>query len=294
MRKRHTKYGDREKIYGLLFASPGIIFFGMFYIWPMGQAIYMSFCRWNIISIPQWTGWENFAKLLSSEEFYNSLRASLYYSFGTAIPIWFVALGLAVLFNRTFTGRKIYLVLFYLPVVIPLIVWSILWKIMYHPTYGLLTIITDPLGFTNISWLTSKQLAMPSMIILSIWKGTPYYAVIYLAGLASVPKEYVEAARVDGASNIQAFLHIVLPLLKPIIAFIVVISLINAFQVFDIFYAMTAGGPGSATRVMPYFIYQSAFYNLEMGYACAASIIFFLLMFVLSFVTLQILKPARK
>lgn len=294
MRKIGLKYEERKAVCGLLFVLSGVIFFGIFYIWPIVQTIYTSFCRWSIIGTSRWIGLKNFVKLLSSEGFYNSLRASLYYSFGTAIPLWFIGLSVAVLFHRIPAGKRGYLTLFYIPVVIPLIAWSILWMIMYHPTFGLLTIITVPLGFINIPWLTSKHLAMPSMIILSIWRGIPYYGVIYLAGLAAIPEQYIEAAQVEGANNRQVFLYITLPLLKPMITYVVIISLINAFQIFDIFYAMTGGGPGSRTEVMPYFIYKSAFHDLKMGYTCAASVIFFFLILTLSFIILRTLKMGKE
>jgi len=291
-RKSLRGYSKREAIYGFIFALPAIIFFSTFYVFPILKTIQISLCKWDILGTPIFIGLENFERLLSLDEFYNSLLVSLYYAFGTTVPIWFIALGLAVLFNREFIFRWGYLVIFYLPVVIPLIVWCILWQILYHPTYGPLTLITRPLGFVDIPWLTSSKLAMPSIIILSIWKGTPFYMVIYLAGLISVPQEYVEAAQIDGANRLQTFWYIIIPLLKPIILYVVIISIINAFQVFDPFYVMTSGGPGSATRVVPLFIYQSAFHYLKMGITSAASIIFFLLMLSLSLVILKAFRSS--
>lgn len=286
------KYSRREATYGFLFALPAIIFFGTFYLFPIIKTAQVSLYKWDILGTPTFVGLQNFEKLFDLDEFYNSLWVSLYYAFGTTVPIWFIALGLALLFNRRFKFRWGYLVTFYLPVVVPLIVWCILWQIMYHPTYGILTLITRPLGFVDVQWLTSSKLAMPSIIILSIWKGTPFYMVIYLAGLVSIPEEYVEAAQIDGANRFQTFLHIIIPLMKPIILYVVIISIINAFQIFDPFYVMTEGGPGSATRVVPLFIYQSAFHHLKMGIASAASLIFFAMILGLSLVILRAFRSS--
>jgi len=288
------RYSKREVIYGLIFASPAIIFFGAFYIFPIFRAFQISFYKWDILGTPSYTGLGNFKRLLTLGEFYQSLRASLYYAFGTAVPIWFLAMGFALAFNNKFRFNTSYLVIFYIPVVIPLIVWTILWRLMYHPSYGLLTFVTKPLGLVNIPWLTSSKLAMPSIIILSIWKGTPAYMIIYLAGLTSIPKEYIEAAQIDRATKFQTFRYIIVPLLKPVILYVVIISVIIAFQIFDPFYAMTAGGPGSTTRVVPLFVYQSAFHHLKMGIASAASIIFFSMILILSFILLKVFGFERE
>jgi len=195
-----------EKIYGFIFALPAIVFFAVFYFLPIIKTLQISFYRWDFLSPPAFEGLRNYVVLLKSSEFHNSLWKSFYYAFGTTIPIWFIALGLAVLFNRITSTSWLYLVVYYIPVVIPLIVACIVWQIMYHPSYGMLTLITRPLGFVDIPWLTSSRLAMPSIILLSIWKGTPFYMVIYLAGLVSIPKEYTEAAQIDGANKYQVFL----------------------------------------------------------------------------------------
>lgn len=285
--RRHSR---REIIYGFLFALPAIVFFSIFYFLPIAKTVQISFYRWDILGAPIFNGLNNYRVLLGSGEFYNSLSKSFYYSFGTTVPIWFIALGLAILFNRDFRFRWGYLLVYYFPVIIPLIVACILWQIMYHPTYGFLTLVTRPLGFVDVPWLTSSRLAMPSLILLSIWKGTPFYMVIYLAGLASIPKEYVEAAQIDGAGKHQIFRYVTIPLLTPVILYVIVISILAALQVFDPFYVMTKGGPGSATRVIPLFIYESAFKYLKMGIASSASLIFFALMLGLSLIVLKLFR----
>jgi multiple sugar transport system permease protein len=160
---------------------------------------------------------------------------------------------------------------------------------MYHPTYGLLTIFTRPLGFQYIRWLNDTNLAMPALILLSIWKGTPAYMIIYLAGLRSIPVEYYEAAQIDGANWVQRLWYITLPLLRPVMLYVAVISIIVAFQVFSPAYLLTRGGPGSATRVLPIFIFQNAFEYLKMGYASAASLVLLLTLLGLTLVQFRLL-----
>jgi multiple sugar transport system permease protein len=173
-----------------------------------------------------------------------------------------------------------------------LTVWTILWNLMLNPGFGLLTLVTNPLGFHYIPWLADPNLAMPALILLSIWKGLPYYTVILLAGMRSIPVEYYEAARVDGTNAWHMFWHITLPLLRPIVLYVVVIAVLVSFQVFTPSYLLTNGGPGSATRVLPLYIYQTAFVDLRMGDAATASVIMFLMMLGFTIAQLRLLRSS--
>ena len=282
---------QREIKYGWLFASPAIIFFSLFYLYPLGRALYISFHRWSLLSQPKFIGLGNYARLFTDPEFLNSLKVTFYYTFGTVIPIWILALALALIFHENFRWKQFYLTVYYMPAVITLTVWSLVWLLMYHPASGLLTLFTKPLGFEFIRWLNDPSLAMPSLILLSIWKGTPFYMIFFLAGLRSIPATYYEAAMVDGATWLQRFWHITLPLLRPVMLFVAVFSIIVAFQVFTPVFVLTQGGPGSATRVMPYFIVQNAFDFLRMGYASAASFVLLLILMGLTFIQFRAIGP---
>ena len=202
-RRRAGVIRQREIKWGLLFAAPAVIFFSVFYLFPLGRAIYISFHRWSLLSQPKYIGFRNYVRLWNDPEFFNSLFVTFYYTFGTVIVIWILALALALLFNQGFRGRQTYLTIYYLPAVVTLTVWSLIFRLMYHPVSGLLTIFTHPLGFDFIRWLNDPKLAMPALILLSIWKGTPFYMIILLAGLRSIPVDYYEAAMVDGATAWQ-------------------------------------------------------------------------------------------
>ena len=275
--------------YGLLFASPALVFFGVFYIFPLAWAVWISFNEWSLLSEPAYVGLENYRLLLQDAEFLNAIKVTFYYVFGTCVPIWILALGLALVFNRPFRFRQFYLSAYYVPAVISLFVWCLLWLLVYQPSWGLMTLATEPLGFGYVRWLRDPDLAMPALILLSVVKGTPAYMIIYLAGLRGIPADYHEAAAVDGANVVQRFRDITLPLLRPVMLYVAVISIIVAFQVFTPAYILTRGGPGSATRVLPMFVFENAFEFLKMGYASAASMLLVLMLLGLTLIQFRLL-----
>ncbi|MBW7882262.1 MAG: sugar ABC transporter permease [Caldilineaceae bacterium] len=232
----------------------------------------------------------NYLNLFNDKEFGNSVWVSFYYAFGVCIVIWLLALTAALIFNQDFRFRQGYLTVYYLPAVISLTVWSLVWLFLYNPSFGLFSEFARWLGFTDVRMLNNPTTAMPGLIILSIWKGTPVYMLIFLAGLRAIPGDYFEAAKVDGATALQRLWYITLPLLRPVFLYIVVISIIEAFKVFTPMYLLTNGGPGSATRVLSMFIFQNGFQFLKMGYASAASVIFLLILLVFSMVQFRILR----
>ncbi|MGH2561112.1 MAG: carbohydrate ABC transporter permease [Thermomicrobiales bacterium] len=275
--------------YGLIFASPALIFFSVFYIFPLGWAVWISFNEWSLLGSPEYIGLDNYRNLLNDSEFINAIKVTFVYVFGTVIPIWILALGLALVFNRPFRFRQFYISAYYIPAVISLFVWCLLWVLVYQPSWGLMTLASEPLGFGYVRWLNDRNLAMPALILLSIIKGTPAYMIIYLAGLRGIPTDYYEAASLDGANSFQKFRDVTLPLLRPVMLYVAVISIIVAFQVFTPAYVLTSGGPGNATRVLPMFIFENAFEFLKMGYASAASMLLLLMLLGLTLIQFRLL-----
>ncbi len=280
----------RKMRFGLLFAAPAFFFFGLFYVYPLFQTFYVSLFSWSLLDEPRFIGATNYVNLSNDKEFLNSVGVSFYYAIGVCVAIWIISLGLALMFNQTFRFRQAYLSIYYLPAVISLTVWSLVWLFMYNPSFGVFSEFARWLGFTNVRMLDNPRTAMPAMILLSIWKGAPLYMLIYLAGLRAIPGDYYEASKVDGANILQRFWFITLPLLRPVFLYVVVISIIGAFQAFTPMYLLTNGGPGSATRVLSMFIFQNGFQFLKMGYASAASVIFLLILLVFSIVQFRILR----
>lgn len=278
--------------YGLIFAAPAILFFGVFYVFALGWAIWISFNDWNLLGTPSYVGLENYRNLLNDSEFINSIKVTFLYVFGTVIPTWILALGLALVFHRAFRFRQFFLAAYYIPAIISIVVWSLLWQLIYQPSWGLLTLVTGPLGFDNVRWLNDQDLAMPALILLSVIRAVPAYMIVYLAGLQGIPGDYYEAASLDGAGEFQKFRDITLPLLRPVTLYVAVISIVGAFQVFTPAYILTQGGPGSATRVLPMFIFEHGFTFLNMGYASAASMVLLVLLLGLTFIQFRLLgKP---
>jgi ABC-type sugar transport system permease subunit len=273
---------SRESIWGLVFVAPAVAFFSLFYAYPVGWAAWISLHDYNMLSDPVWVGLDNYERLFRGKRFLQSTKATFYYTFATVVPIWVIGLALAVVFNMRFPLRRFFLTIIYLPAVVSLTVWCLLFLLIYHPSYGLLTFVTRPLGFEYVRWLNDRDLAMPALILLSVLKGIPAYMIIYLAGLGAIPTEYYEAAALDGATAWRRFWGITLPLMRPVLLYVGVISIIGGFQVFTPAYLMTQGGPGTTTEVLPLFIFENAFGNLRLGYASAASMVLFAMLLLLT------------
>jgi ABC-type sugar transport system permease subunit len=280
---------NREAIWGLLFILPAVVFFAVFYFYPIVWAGWISLHEYNMLNDPKWVGLDNYERLFRGTQLKESTKATFYYTFGTVIPIWIIAMGLALVFNNAFRLRRFFLSIVYLPAVISLTVWCLLFLLIYQPSYGLMTFVTKPLGFEYVRWLNDRDLAMPALILLSVLKGVPAYMIIYLAGLSAIPNEYYEAASLDGANFWSRFRDVTLPLLKPVLLYVAVISIIFGFQVFTPAYLLTNGGPGSVTRVLPLFIFENAFGHLRMGYASAASMVLFALLLGLTLIQFRLL-----
>jgi ABC-type sugar transport system permease subunit len=298
-----------ERRAAYLFLSPGLLLFFLFVLVPVVAALYLSFCRYDIIHPPVWLGLRNYARLgediANHGVFYRSLRNTAQYAIGT-IPIGMaLALGLALLVNAGLRGVSIYRTSYYLPVVTSLVAISMVWMWLYDPSYGLLNYALEllgrglsrglgrPVAIPPQAWLGDPGLAMASIVVMSIWRGLGYNMVIYLAGLQGIPEHLYEAAIIDGASRWQRFRAITWPLLKPTTAFILVISVIGASQVFAQVYVMTNGGPNDSTTTIVHQIFQNAFSFMKMGYASAMAFVLFGLIFLLSLITLRVTRGGQ-
>jgi multiple sugar transport system permease protein len=287
----------REERTAYLFLAPGLALFILFVLIPVIAAFYLSFCRYDIIHSPIWIGARNYSRigqdLADHGVFYLSLRNTAQYAIGT-IPIGMaLALGLALLLNARLRGVTLYRTTYYLPVVTSLVAVSLVWMWIYDPSYGLLNHLLMKLSggrITPQTWLANPGQAMPAIIAMSIWRGLGYNMVIYLAGLQGIPEHLYEAALLDGATPWQRFKAITWPLLKPTTAFIFVVSIIGASQVFAQVYVMTNGGPNNATTTIVHQIFQNAFSFMKMGYASAMAFVLFGLIFLLSLINLRLLR----
>ncbi len=283
--KKHFK---RDYV-GLLFVLPGLIFFCVFRFWPMIQALYVSLHEWNLLTAPKFIGLQNYAQLFSNTDLKESLIATFKYVIGSTIPLWVLALAVAILFNREIVFRQGLLAAYFLPLIMSVAIVAVIFKLLYHPQGLLNVFLWYRFGFT-LNWLTDKTIAPLALIIMALWKNLGYYTLLYLAGLEGIPIELIEAAKIDGASPWRTFVSITLPLLRPTVVLVMVMSLISSFQAFTEQYIMTEGGPGNATRVLTLLIYQNAFQYLRMGWASTMAILLFVIILLLTVIQMRLLK----
>jgi ABC-type sugar transport system permease subunit len=277
--------------YAILLPTLAIIF--IFRFLPMLQAFYISLHEYDLIRPARFIGFDNFIDLVQDPLFLNSARVSVTYVVLSCVPVWVLSLALAMLFNREIRAKNYFRSAAFMPVVMPAVVNAVVWTFMYHQD-GVVNTILGWFGLDPIPWLRSSKWALWAVIIIGIWRATPYYMVIFLAGLQAIPQKYYEAAQIDGASSWNQFRHITLPLLKPTLLLVMVMSVIVAMKVFAVPLIMTGGGPADSTRVLPLFIYQTAFEFFKMGRAAAMSVFLFAAMMIFTVFQIRLFSAGEE
>jgi multiple sugar transport system permease protein len=272
-----------EMWYGYLFVLPIVLGYVAFLLGPVIYAFVMSFSNWSLLHSLKFTGMDNYARALTADPvFWSSLLNTLYFSAGM-VPINIgVALLLALLLSRNLPLMGLFRTAIFTPVVVSLVVWAIVWKFIFATDGGLVNLIIRQFGFKDIPWLFSMTWTMPVVILVSALKNVGMNMVIFLGALSTVPKDYYEAARIDGASAWSSFRSITLPLISPAIFMTTIITIIGSLKVFGQVYVMTQGGPGTSTYVLVYYIYRLAFRSYEFGYASTISFILFFIIMLLT------------
>lgn len=290
---RSTLREMRKQWSAYLFLAPTLILYGVFTFAAVAYAFYLSFHEWNILEPEKpFVGGDNYARLLGDERFSGSIFNTVYYT-AVSVPLTMgIGLLIALLLNSQIRGRGFFRTLFYLPVVTPLVIAAIIWKWIYNGDYGLLNYYLLQLGIIHepLRWLSDPNLAMPAVIATTVWKSVGFSMVVYLAGLQSIPEDYYDAAKIDGASGVQRLKDITLPLLSTTTLFLAVVSVLGAFQVFTEIFIMTNGGPLRRTTTIVYNIYTTAFKNFDMGYASAMAFAMFGMMFAFTLVQLRVMR----
>lgn len=283
---------DREGVAAGLFLLPNLIGFLIFTAIPVGAAFALAFYDYDLLLGASFAGLENFREIFTEDEVFRAAFFNTVYFTLVSVPLS-VVLGLAtaMLVNQALRGVVIFRSIFLLPYVTVTVALSLVWKWIYLPDVGLINSALGLVGLDGPAWLTSSTWAMPGLIIMSVWKGFGYNMVLFLAGLQGIPEHLYDAAKVDGATPWRRFLHVTLPLLSPTTFFVVVISIISSFQVFDQALIMTGGGPGTATTTLVLYIYQKGFQSFDMGYAAAVALVLFAAIFV--FTVVQFLFQRR-
>lgn len=273
----------RENLIAFLFISPWIIGFIVFWIGPFIASVILSFCRYDIITPPRFTGLDNYITMSKDPLFWQSLKVIILYACGR-IPLGVVTgLLLATLLNQKIKGVGLFRVIYYAPVVLPPVATSLMWMWMYNPGFGLLNMfIWNFFHIRGPNWLYSEIWVLPALMIMAVWSAVGRNLIIYLAGFASVPEQLYEAAEIDGANRWQKFFKVTIPVLTPVIFFNLVIDTIAVFQLFTQAYVMTGGGPNNASLFFVYYIYQKAFEQFRAGYASSLAWALFIVIMVFS------------
>ena len=276
----------RRNIYGILFVAPAMLFFLIFDLYPMANGLYLSLTDYTLLKPPKYVGFDNFVNLLSNKEFLNGLKVTVLFVLGTTVPKWILSLLLAMLFTRPFIGREAFKVLYFTPTLLSGVVVSLVWKLIFNAN-GMAGVLVRPyVGTSEIFWLASSTLTPLVLIFIDNWAGIPFFMIVWIAGLVGIPKEFYEAALIDGAGRWQAFWNVTLPLLRPTTLFVVVVSTIGSLQAFSLQFIMTRGGPSNVTTTVALLVYKYGFEYFRMGVAAAMSVIMFI--FIIAITLIQI------
>jgi multiple sugar transport system permease protein len=282
-----VKAGHREALWGFLFILPTYLGFAIFILGPVVAVAGMSFTKFDVLTGAEFTGLTNYVRLLSDERLRNVYTNTFVF---TIFAVFFnvsIGLALAVLLNRRLPRllRNFFRSVYFFPLLIAHTYVAVIWQFLYQRDTGVINYYLSLVGIASISWLGSAAWVLPSVIIMDVWKNTGFAMIIFLAGLQNIPKDYYEAARLDGANAVQLFLRITFPLLSPTIFFVLVIFMIGAIQVFDTIIVLTGGGPGDASKSVVIYIYEQAFQNFDLGYASTVAMTLFVV--ILIFTLLQ-------
>jgi multiple sugar transport system permease protein len=278
---------------GRLFVAPNLAAVAVFMIFPLVFSLYMSFQQWDVFRPPKFVGLKNFNELFTSDPlFLIAIRNTVVFTLGTVVPTIVVSLLVAGVLNRKVKGIGIFRTIVFLPLAISSVVMAVVWQFVFNTDNGLLNIMLGWVGIGPVPWLVDPKWAMVSLCIVSVWRSVPFATVILLAAMQGVPETVYEAAKIDGAGEIRQFVFITVPLIRGAMSFVLVISIIHAFQAFDMVYVLNGanGGPESATYVLGIMLFQRAFSFLEFGYASALAWVMFAILLVLTVVQLRLTR----
>jgi ABC-type sugar transport system permease subunit len=277
--KRKSSFG-KERI-GYVLIAPFALFFMIFIVAPLLINLFLSFTSYNLFSL-EFIGLKNYQNLLTDRVFPIAFRNTLIYTFFTLFLSMGGGLAAATFLNRKVPGLIFYRTGFYLPFITSMAAASMIWLWMYEPSMGIFNLVLNALGISSKYWLYDPNLAMICLIIVSVWKNIGYNMIIYLAGLQGIPSSLYEAASVDGANFYQKFIHITVPMLKPVTFFLFITGFIGSFNVFDLVIIMTNGGPMYATTTIAHQIYDRGFNGFLFGYSAAMSMVLFAIVAIIT------------
>ncbi|XVU20829.1 carbohydrate ABC transporter permease [Actinoplanes sp. CA-054009] len=287
VRKRRA---DDTKL-ALAFIAPAFIGFVAFMLWPTLRGIYLSFTKFNLLTPPEWTGLDNYVRMVQDPVFWNSLKVTVYYVVINIALQTALALGIAVMMQRLTRRtwlRGIVLTPYLVSNVVAAMVF--LWILDYQ--LGIGNRVLELIGMDRIAFLADSAWVIPTIAVINVWRHVGYTALLIFAGLQTIPESLYEAGRVDGASELTMFRRITLPLLRPILALVLIITVVGSFQVFDTVAITTRGGPVDSSRVLQYYIYDMAFGRFQFGYASAMSVGLLVVLVIITFLQYRLTRAS--
>ncbi|NLE82058.1 MAG: sugar ABC transporter permease [Rhodococcus sp.] len=281
----------REYLLFALFTIPNLALIAIFAYWPVLGNAYLSLTRWDMIApSPTFVGLDNYVQLLTDPAFLRVLRITLIWVVTVVGVSLAGGLALALLFATGRRGSAAVSALAFSPHILSGAAVAAIWLFLFDPNYGLSRVLFSAVGLDSPHWTTSSRWALPALVIVAIWKGVGFVAIVYLSALQALPSDVMEAAKLDGANRWQTFRHVTLPLLSPTTLFLLVTQVIAAFQSFDLIAMMTGGGPGGATTTLSWFIYNEGFRQFKAGSAAAGAMIMFVLLMVVTVVQMRFVE----
>lgn len=269
---------NNQKAAGLVFILPAVLGIFIFIVIPVICSFGLSFVKWDLLNPIKFAGLENYREIFTEPLFFKILLNTVVFAGATSIFGVIIPLVLAAILNTKIRGSEFYKTAYFLPFITPMIVIGIVWEWIFDPNIGLMNKVLH----LHINWLYDPNWALPALIIVSVWKLIGYNMIIFLSSLSAISESMFEAAKIDGANPVQTFRYVTIPLLSPSIFFVVIITAINSFQIFDLIYLMTQGGPLDSTNVLVYAIYKNAFEYFNVGKASAIAYVLFVIILVLT------------
>ena len=286
MKNLFEKFVNNTQMSALIFLLPALLGTLIFIVIPVICSFGLSFVQWDLLNPIKFVGFENYREIFHDGLFYKILGNTIVFALSTSFLGVIIPLILASILNTKIRGSEFFKGAYFLPFITPMVVVGVVWAWIFDPNIGLL----NQMLHLHLNWLYGSKLAMPALIVVSVWKLVGYNMIIFLSSLSAISQSLFEAAKIDGANSFQIFKNVTIPMLSPTIFFVVIITAISSFQVFDLIYLMTQGGPFDSTNVLVYAIYKNAFEYFNVGKASAIAYVLFVIILVLTLIQWSLRK----
>ena len=289
-RERFKSQRFQEALTGYLFIFPAVVGFAFFFALPAIRGLLISFTDWNLLTPPDYVGMENYQRLFNDANFWNSVQVTITYVV-LNIPLQVIfAMALAVFMDRVFQKSAWLRNIIIIPWLLPGVVVALLWMWMLDNRLGIVNAVLNQLGIPSQPFLGAVDQVIPSIALINIWRYVGYTSILLFAGLKTIPQQLYDAAAIDGATGFQQFWSVTLPLLRPVLAFVLITHIIGSFQVFDTIAVTTGGGPVKASQVLYWYIYEFAFVRFNMGYATTIATVLFVVLVIITFIQMRFFR----